>query len=579
MDPVPPKYQTWTLWTWMAYWATDTVNLGTWETASSVIAVGLNWRDAIPIMVVGTSCVAVPMVLNGAIGAKLHIPFSVIVRSSFGYYFGYFCIFSRCVLACFWLGIQSANGAQCITIMLTAIWPSYAHIKNQLPADAGITTQGMVSYFLFWIIQLPLLLIPPTKLRWLFVVKLVAAPVTALATLGWIVHQAGGGGAIFSLPETVHGSTRAWLWLSCMSSVTGSWATLACNIPDFSRYARSSRGQYIQLPFLPAIFTVCGVMGIVTTSASKIVYGQYYWNPLDIISEWLGSHGGRAAAFFAALSWYIAQVGTNITANSISAANDMTVMCPRFINIKRGCILAAIIGGWVIVPWKILSSAQTFLAFMGGYAVFLAPMAGIIASDYWIVKRQHVDVPALYDPHGRYRYNVSGINWRAMLAFLLAVGPCLPGLAYSINSNTNITSGAKNLYTFDWLYGFITSICIYSATSLIWKPSATLVSKTVYGVPQDPTEEEAYEEKYDERVLRRDSLVGDPKGFSNVGGIDSMASALKLRKSVDEVARDSVEVRRSRASQGGQGPHPHEPGTVPAHLRGVDQQVLDEKLA
>lgn len=29
-------------------------------------------------MVVGTSCVAIPMVLNGAIGAKLHVPFSVI---------------------------------------------------------------------------------------------------------------------------------------------------------------------------------------------------------------------------------------------------------------------------------------------------------------------------------------------------------------------------------------------------------------------------------------------------------------------------------------------------------------------
>jgi len=579
MDPVPPKYQTWTLLTWMAYWATDTINLGTWETASSVIAVGLNWRDAIPIMVVGTTCVAVPMVLNGAIGAKLHIPFSVIVRSSFGYYFGYFCIFSRAVLACFWLGIQGANGAQCITIMLTAIWPSYAHIKNQLPADAGITTQGMVSYFLFWIIQLPLLLIPPTKLRWLFAVKLVAAPITALATLGWIVHKAGGSGAIFNLPETVHGSTRAWLWLSCMSSVTGSWATLACNIPDFSRYARSTKGQYIQLPFLPAIFTICGVMGIVTTSASKVVYGDYLWNPLDIIDHWLGSHGGRAAAFFAALSWYIAQVGTNITANSISAANDMTVMCPKYINIKRGCVLAAIIGGWVIVPWKILSSAETFLAFMGGYAVFLAPMAGIIASDYWIVKRQHMDVPALYDPHGRYRYNVTGINWRAMLAFLLAVCPNLPGLAYSINKNSKITNGARNLYTFDWLYGFLVSILVYSVTSYIWKPSNQLVPKTVYGIPQEPSDEEAYEEQYDEKVLRRDSLVGNPKGFSNVGGIDSVASAFHLRKSVDETARESVEVRRaSKASQGGQGPMNHPPGTVPSHLRGVDQQVLDEKL-
>jgi NCS1 family nucleobase:cation symporter-1 len=145
VDPVPVEQQTWTLWTWMAYWATDTINLGTWETASSVIAVGLNWRDAIPVMVVGTSCVAVPMVLNGAIGARLHIPFSVVVRSSFGYYFGYFCIISRSILAMFWLGIQGANGAQCITIMLAAIWPSYNRIENHIPLDQGITTQGLIS--------------------------------------------------------------------------------------------------------------------------------------------------------------------------------------------------------------------------------------------------------------------------------------------------------------------------------------------------------------------------------------------------------------------------------------------------
>jgi nucleobase:cation symporter-1, NCS1 family len=147
----------------------------------------------------------------------------------------------------------------------------------------------MISYFLFWIIQLPLLLIPPTRLKYLFMVKLVAAPITAIATLGWIVHKAGGSGELFNIPETVHGSTRAYLWLSSMSAVTGSWATLACNIPDFSRYARSSKGQYIQLPFLPMIFTVCGVLGIVTTSASFVVYGKYLWNPLDI-SKFLSSN-------------------------------------------------------------------------------------------------------------------------------------------------------------------------------------------------------------------------------------------------------------------------------------------------
>lgn len=241
----------------------------------------------------------------------------------------------------------------------------------------------MIAYFLFWIIQLPMLMIPPTQLRYLFMVKMIAAPVTAIATLGYMVHKAGGGGAIFSQPGTVTGEAKAYLWLSCMSSVTGVWATLAVNVADFSRYAKArpdgkpNYAQYVQLPALPILFTLCGVLGVVTTSASKVVYGEFYWNPLNIVEQWLkNGHAGRAAAFFASLSWFIAQVGTNITGNSISAANDLCVMAPKYINIRRGCFIAAVVSCWVMVPWKILKNAQTFLAFMSGYSVFLAPMAG-----------------------------------------------------------------------------------------------------------------------------------------------------------------------------------------------------------
>ncbi|KAI5857400.1 NCS1 nucleoside transporter [Durotheca rogersii] len=480
MDPTPIEDQTWSIWTILAYWATDTINLSTWQTASAILAVGLSWREAIPVMIVGNFCVAVALVLNGAIGAKLHVPFAVIATSSFGYYLRYFCIVSRAVLAMFWLGIQSANGAQCVTIMLRAWAPSYGGIRNRLPESAGITTQGMISYFLFWIIQLPLLLIHPTKLRPLFWVKLVAAPVAAVATMGWCINKAGGGGDIFALRAAVSGPQYAWLWLSCMSSVTGNWSTLAVNIPDFTRYARSAKGQYVQLPAMPLIFTMCGILGIVTTSASKVFSGEYMWNPLDIISMWLDhGAGGRCAAFFAALAWYIAQVGTNITANSISAANDLTVLLPRWVNIKRGCVIAAVVGGWVLVPWKILSSAHTLLAFMGGYAVFLGPMAGIMASDYWLVKKGNVDVPGLYDPDGRYRY-VGGCNWRAAVAFIVPVAPLLPGLGLSISGPdaVHINDGITHLYTLNWLFGFLTSAILYAGLSIAVPDKATLQGAT-----------------------------------------------------------------------------------------------------
>lgn len=103
--------------------------------------------------------------------------------------------------------------------MLRAWAPSYNDIPNRLPESAGITTQGMISYFLFWIIQLPLLLIHPTKLRPIFIIKLVGAPVAAIATMGWCLHKAGGGGDIWALRAEASGSQYAWLWLSCVSFV------------------------------------------------------------------------------------------------------------------------------------------------------------------------------------------------------------------------------------------------------------------------------------------------------------------------------------------------------------------------
>lgn len=106
---------------------------------------------------------------------------------------------------------------------------------------------------------------------------------------------------------------------------------------------------------------------------------------------------------------------------------------------------------------------------------------GIIAADYWLIKRRQIDVPALYDPHGRYRY-FYGVNWQGMLAFLLAVGPNLPGLANSINPKSSISSGAKNLYSFDWLYGFVSAIFVYTVLHLIFPWRESLVPKTIDGV-------------------------------------------------------------------------------------------------
>jgi NCS1 family nucleobase:cation symporter-1 len=259
---------------------------------------------------------------DSAVGADLHIPFPIAARAAFGYWLSYFCIVSRGILALFWFGVQSAYGGKCVTVIITSIWPSFAHLSNQLPASAGITTQGMISYCVYCIIQFPFLLVPTHKLQYLFYAKSVLVLPTAFAMIIWITVKAGhSSGDFFNQPPEVHGSERAWLWLSAMTSITGGFSTLAVNIMDFSRFAKKPGSQLWQLPMIPLFKTVVAVFGVVAAAAAKKIYGEILWSPLDIIMKWQDSPGGRAAAFFAGSVWFLSQIATNISANSISFGN------------------------------------------------------------------------------------------------------------------------------------------------------------------------------------------------------------------------------------------------------------------
>jgi NCS1 family nucleobase:cation symporter-1 len=146
--------------------------------------------------------------------------------------------------------------------------------------------------------------------------------------------KAGGAGEFFNAPPTVHGSTRAWLWLANLTSVTGGFSTLAVNIPDFSRFSKNSGAQLWQLPCIPFFKVIVGIFGIISASASKSIYGTTLWSPLTIIAKWQGTPGGKAAAFFAGLVWLVAQVSVNVTANSISFANGQCTKIYPLLNTK-----------------------------------------------------------------------------------------------------------------------------------------------------------------------------------------------------------------------------------------------------
>lgn len=223
---------------------------------------------------------------------------------------------------------------------------------------------------------------------------------------------------------------------------------------------------------LPLIFTFISFIGIAASSAGAAKYGVLEWDPMALVSKW----DNRACRFFAAFSFALASLGVNISANSISAANDLMALFPRHINIRRGQIICAIFS-WALVPWKILASAGSLLNFMSAYGIFLGPIAAIMVMDYWVVHARKYDSLALYQPNNIYRY-WEGVNWRAVLAFFIGVAPSMPGFINSINPKIVVGVGVHP-YQFGWLLGFTSTALLYTAFWMLFPAQETLIERAV----------------------------------------------------------------------------------------------------
>jgi len=113
----------------------------------------------------------------------------------------------------------------------------------------------------------------------------------------------------------------------------------------------------------------------------------------------------------------LAQWSTNTAANLIPSALTLVNFAPRYINYKLGVVLAGVIGT-LCFPWQILDNLFVFL---GYYGAFLSAIGGIMAADYYLIRRRRVNVPDLFSMTGQFRY-AGGVNWAGLFAWIVAGG-------------------------------------------------------------------------------------------------------------------------------------------------------------
>ncbi|KAF3359625.1 Valyl-tRNA synthetase [Verticillium dahliae VDG1] len=397
-------------------------------------------------------------------------------------------IFNRTAMACVWYGVQSWIGGRCIYVMIRAIWKSWDRERISSNAFTDTTTADFVSFFLFWLISLPFLYVPVHKLRHLFTVKSYVVPVAGFAFMGWTIAKAGNTGAMIRQPAQAKGSEWSWAFVSGVMSSIANFATLIVNDPDFTRFAIKPRDAlWSQLCTIPIGFAVTSLIGILVSSASATIYGAPMWDPLEVLERFIdeGNSGERFGVFVLGLAFALAQLGTNIAANSISAGTDMTALLPRYINIRRGSYVCAAVG-LAMCPWKLLSSSNQFTTYLSAYSVFLSSIAGVMCSDYYAVRRGYLQVPDLFSARkGSPYYYTFGVHWRAYAAYIAGILINVVGFAGAIGATVPI--GASYLYRVNFFGGFIISFSMYWALCHFFPIPAT--SKTWMEVGGDDLDE------------------------------------------------------------------------------------------
>jgi NCS1 family nucleobase:cation symporter-1 len=470
LAPVRIEQRTWSTYAYFALWVGMAINVPSWTLAAGLIALGMDWVQAVFTVMLGNVIVLIPMLLNSHAGTKYGIPYPVFARASFGVIGANLPALIRAGVACGWFGIQTWIGGGAIFFLIGAIlgpdsWWVTADKVGIGFGDPVAWTQWL-SFAIFWLLNLFIILRGMNTLR---IFENWSAPfligITLLLTI-WMVIQAGGFGPILDQPSKFGGWTGSFwaLFFPSLMGMIAFWSTLSLNMPDFTRFGKSQGDQFWgQITGLPTTMTLFAILAVVTASATVVVYGgDPIFDPVALTARF----GNPLVIIVSLFAVALATLTTNVAANLVSPSYDFSNTFPKLISFRTGGIITAIIGV-LIQPWYLISNPNVYIfTWLGFYGGATGAIAGVLIADYWWVRKTVLKLSDLFRTDGgAYRYS-AGWNWRAVVALLvgviLAVGGAYtaPGTQGPFPADGLIPI-LKPLYDYSWVVGLVVAFLVY----------------------------------------------------------------------------------------------------------------------
>lgn len=347
--------------------------------------------------------------LSGDIGIEHGLSFAAYMRAPFGIVGVHFPAVTRGIVASIWFGIQTYLGAIAINALVAKM-------------------TGFDSWFLWYVIFAVVQIINTALgIKAIDRFAIVAAPSIIVISF-WLLFKMSGMAESKGIDVwTYQGVAHTTNWFLVMVANMGFWAALAIDIPNITRYVKTTKGEknwvrrnwnslWPHLTALPFVQTFMGVIGAAS------VLGTGNWNPIEVIQ---GTASGWQYVILL-LMIVLAQWSTNTAANLIPAAlTYVNAGAVIRLPMVAGIILAGVVGT-IVQPWAILNQLFTFL---GYYGAVLSAVAGIIVCDYYIIRRRRLNVKELYEEHGQFRYD-GGWNLAGLIAWIIGGGLALYFMKY-----------------------------------------------------------------------------------------------------------------------------------------------------
>jgi len=254
-------------------------------------------------------------------------------------------------------------------------------------------------------------------------------------------------------------------FLAVFSIMVGYFAAVVINFGDFARFVKNEdemkKGNLWGLVGNVIFFSFITLM---ITGGTIAIFGEYIAQPTDMVAK----VDNLFLTIIAAFAFFAATVGINMVANFIPPAYDLANLMPDKINFRIGGLITAIFGFIIGGLWVAVITQMGMFPFVNTLGAILAPVFGIMIVDYYVIKKQKLDVDDLFSDSasGKYHYN-GGFNGKAMLAWLIsgyvAVGSVWPNILFAGLDEFFANLGGGGGYA--WMIGAALGAIIHMAIS------------------------------------------------------------------------------------------------------------------